>query len=119
MNLFFGKISKEFDRKQIEEGYYQAPKDSIWFGNIKLGDYAYIIGGDKIQFWKAKEWKVVGGNDRLYFEIINPNLEIAVNDLTALNFLKLSKALLVLTSRSARKAFFNLDLVGNPTVDQL
>jgi len=119
MKLFFGKISKEFDKNQIEEGYYQAPKDSVWFGNIQLGDYTYLIGGDKIQFWRAKEWKVIDGKDRLYFDIINPNLGITVNDLAALNFLKISKALLVLTSRSARKAFFDLELVDNIPLEQL
>jgi len=56
MNLFFGKISKKYDTKQIEEGYYEAPKNSSWFGDIKIGDFCYIIGGDKIQFWKAREW---------------------------------------------------------------
>lgn len=119
MNLFFGKISKKFDTKQIEEGYYQAPKGSIWFGNLQIGDYCYIIGGDKIQFWRAKEWQVIDGNDRLYFEILNPNLGINVNDLTALNFLKISKALMVLTSRSAKKAFFELTMFERYTIEQL
>ena len=119
MNLFFGKISKQFDTRQIEEGYYQAPRGSAWFGNIQTGDYAYIIGGDKVQFWRAKEWRVVDGNDRLYFEILNSNLGISVNDLIALNILKLSKALLVLTSRSARKAFFEIELLDQLEADQL
>lgn len=119
MNLFFGKISKEFDRNQIEEGYYQAPKDSGWFGDISIGDYTYLIGGDRIQFWQAKEWRVVDGNDRLYFDVMSPDLEIGVNDLTALNFLKISKALLVLTSRSSRKAFFKLEIIGDFSSDRL
>ena len=120
MKLFFGKISKNFDVMQIAEGYYQAPKGSSWFGNIDIGDYAYIIGGDKIQFWKAKEWKTVEGNDRFYFEILNSNLGITVNDFTALNFLKLTKALLVLSSRSARnKAFFELELIEDLSAEKL
>lgn len=118
--LFFGKISKKFDLKQIEEGYYQAPKSSGWFGDIQLGDYVYLIGGDKIQFWRAKEWQEVEGNDRLYFDILNNDLALSVNELTALKFLKLTKPLIVLTSRSARnKAFFKLELLNHPPIEEL
>lgn len=120
MNLFFGKISKKVDLNQIEKGYYQAPKDSGWFGDIEIGDYAYIIGGDKIQFWRAKEWTTFDGNERLNFEILSNDLRISVNDLTALNFLAVNKALLVLTSRSARnRAFFKLNILHNYSIDQL
>jgi hypothetical protein len=120
MRLFFGKISKSFDIKQIVEGYYQAPKSSSWFGNINIGDYTYIIGGDKIQFWRAKEWKIIDGNDRLYFDILSSDLGITVIDFIALNFLKLNKALLVLSSRSARnKAFFELVLIDDISVENL
>ncbi|MFH6956692.1 AAA family ATPase [Flavobacterium aquidurense] len=112
MNIFFGKISQKFDIAQLKEGYYTAPKESSWFGELQLGDYVYMIGGDKVQFWQAKEWGIKNDKESLIFDIINPDLGINVSQLIALKFLKLTKALAVLTSRSARsKAFFKLEML--------
>lgn len=112
MNIFFGKISQKFDIVQLKEGYYTAPKESSWFGELQLGDYVYMIGGDKVQFWQAKEWGIKNDKVSLIFDIINPDLGINVSQLITLKFLKLTKALAVLTSRSARsKAFFKLEML--------
>jgi hypothetical protein len=120
MNLFFGKISQKFDTNQIEEGYYKAPKGSSWFGEINVGDYVYLIGGDRIQLWQAREWGNKDGQECLFFDILIKDLGIKVNKLIALRFLKLSKALVVLTVRSARnRAFFKLDLVEEISIDLL
>lgn len=119
MNLFFGKISKEFDQNQIKEGYYQAPKGSTWFGDLDIGDYVYLVGGDRVQFWQALEWEVHEGADRLRFTVLNPDLGISLNDLIALKFLLLSKALFVLTSRSSPKAFHRLVLLRDLSPEQL
>jgi len=118
MNIFFGKISQKVDTRQIEEGYYQAGKDSGWFGDLQLGDYVYLIGGNRIQLWQAKEWSKT--NDRLTFDILNKDLGIGVNEFTALNFFRLTKPLLVLTSRSARnRAFFKLDVLKEYPIAEL
>lgn len=120
MNLFFGKISKLFDINQIHEGYYMAPKDSSWFGDLNLGDYVYLIGGDKIQFWQAKEWGTKDGKECLYFDILNNDIGITVSNLIGLKFLKLTKSLLILTSRSAKnKAFFNLEMLEDISIPNL
>lgn len=112
MNIFFGKISQKFDPIQLEEGYYSAPKGSSWFGDLEIGDYVYMIGGDKVQFWQAKKWGEKNGRESLFFDIINADLGINVSQLIALKFLKITKALAVMTSRSARnKAFFKLELI--------
>jgi|GEM_PF-1416160 len=109
--LFFGKISQKYDTKQLEEGYYEAPKGSTWFGNLKISDYVYIIGNDKVQFWQAKDWKTVAGKERLYFTRLNTNIGISITDFLSIHLFKISKALAVLTSRSARnKAFFEITL---------
>ncbi|NJK98408.1 MAG: hypothetical protein HC905_28950, partial [Bacteroidales bacterium] len=63
------------------------PKVQLWFGEIEIGDYAYIIGGDKIQLWKAKEWGKRNEEECLWFEIINKNLNLNLNKFTALDFL--------------------------------
>ena len=120
MNIFFGKISQKVDINQINEGYYIAPKGSSWYGDLEIGDLVYLIGGDKIQFWKAKGWNTKNGKDILKFEILNPDLGINVSQLIALKFLYLTKALAVLTSRSARsKAFFKLDLLKDIPLSDL
>lgn len=120
MNIFFGKISNKIDLLQIEKGYYTAPKGSSWFGDLEIGDYIYLIGGKKIQFWQAKEWKQVDGKDRLCFDILNDDLGIKVNEFIALNFIRLTKAYLILSSRSARsKAFFKLDLLQEISIEKL
>ncbi|NTW32038.1 MAG: AAA domain-containing protein [Bacteroidetes bacterium] len=120
MNIFFGKISKKFDLNQIEEGYYLSPKGSTWFGEIEIGDYAYIIGGDKIQLWKAREWGKRNEEECLWFEIINKNLNLKLNKFTALEFFKLTPALIVLTSRSARnRAFFKLETIRDLTIEYI
>ena len=117
-NIFFGKISKKIDSKQIDEGYYKANKDSGWFGELQLGDYVYLIGGDRIQFWQAKKWNET--NDCLFFDIINNDIGIGVNEFISLNFFLLTKALIVLSSRSARnRAFFKLDIIKEYDISEL
>lgn len=120
MNIFFGKISQKIDVEQLTEGYYSSDKNSTWFGELQLGDYVYVIGGDKIQFWKAREWGVKNGRESLLFDVLNPNLGINVSQLIALKFLKLTTSLAVLTSRSARnKAFFELEPIKDFSVTDL
>lgn len=112
MNIYFGKISKKFNTNQIDGGFYLAPKGSTWFGTIDVGDYCYIIGGDKIQFWKVREWGKREGEDCLWFDIINDDLGIKLNKLTSLRFFELTTSLVVLSSRSAKnRAFFKLNLL--------
>ena len=120
MNLYFGKISGKVDINQIEEGYYKSPKGASWFGSIQVGDYAFIIGGNKIQFWKAKEWGKKDNEDCLWFDIINDDLEIKLDKLTSLKFFRLTSDLVVLTSRSTRnKAFFKLETISDVDIKYL
>lgn len=120
MNIFFGKISQKVDKEQLSGGYYSSDKGSSWFGELQLGDYVYIIGGDKIQFWQAREWGVKNGRESLLFDILNPDLGINVSQLIALKFLLITKPLLVLSSRSARnKAFFKLEMIKDISLTDL
>ncbi len=112
MKLFFGKISTKIDKAQIENGYYQAPKESSWFNGIQPGDYSFTIGGGKIQLWQAKEWGKKDGNDILQFDIIHNDLGINTKQLTAIKYFTLSMELVVLTVRStakSKKAFFPIE----------
>ncbi len=114
MKLFFGKISSKIDPNQLEEGYYSAPQDSSWFNGIELGDYAYVIGGDLIQLWKAKEWtkRQEPEGERLLFDIIIKDLGIKIKDFVAFKYFQLSIDFIVKTSRSTgseQKAFFEIN----------
>ena len=120
MNIFFGKISQKVDKEQLSGGYYSSDRGSSWFGELQLGDYVYIIGGDKIQFWQAREWGVKNGRESLLFDVLNPDLGINVSQLIALKFLLITKSLMVLTSRSARnKAFFKLEMIKDISLTEL
>ncbi len=120
MNIFFGKISQKFDTVQLIEGYYSAQRGSSWFGDLEIGDYVYMIGGDKVQFWKAREWGEKNGRESLFFDILSSDLGINVSQLIALKFLKITKGLAVMTSRSARnKAFFRLEMIKDIPVSDL
>lgn len=115
MKIFFGKISDKYDLKQIEDGYYQAPKNSTWFNGIDVGDYAFVIGGNRIQLWKAQKWgqMVDSENARLDFEIISRDTGLKTKDLIAFKFFKLTIDLIVKSTRSTggeRKAFFELEV---------
>lgn len=116
MNVFLGKInSKTEPRTQLVEGFYQAPKDGTWYNGIALGDYAYMIGGTKIQLWKAREWgkSPDGKEDRLYFDILHSDLGINTKKFTALKFFTVNMDLVVFSVRStgaSKKAFFKLSL---------
>lgn len=120
MNIFFGKISQKFDPIQLKDGYYTSDKGSSWFGDLEIGDYVYMIGGNKVQFWQAREWGERNGRQSLLFDIINPDLGINVSQLIVLKFLKIDKSLAVLTSRSARnKAFFKLEAIKDFSIADL
>lgn len=110
MKIFFGKISDKYDVNQIEEGYYHAPRNSSWFNGIDIGDYAFIIGGGRIQLWRAREWTNLSTqNERLEFEILSKNLGIRIEDLVRFKHFTLSVDLIVKTTRSTameKKAFF-------------
>jgi len=122
MRIFFGKISTKKYETQLEEGYYRAPKDSSWFNGIQPGDYSYIIGGGKIQLWKAKEWSKKEGNDILQFEIIHKDLGINTKQLTAIKYFTLTMELVVLTVRStakSKKEFFPIEFQSKFTETML
>ena len=109
MNLYFGKISSKKEKEQISEGYYRAVKESSWFNGITPGDYAFVIGGRKIQLWKAREWSKKTGDDILAFDIVHDDLGINTKHLTAFKYFNLTMELAVLTVRStakSKKAFF-------------
>lgn len=121
MKIFFGKISPKIEPEQLSEGYYRSERGSSWFNGIDVGDYCFMIGANKIQLWKAKEWtikkdKSVGvkadaPNEILKFDILIDDLKIDTAKLTSFLYLKLSMHLIIFSVRSAgssQKAFFPL-----------
>lgn len=112
MRVFFGKFSKsgteeDFFNKQVEEKRYYSNKGSSWFGDINVGDYCYIIAGDKIFLWKAKEYT----DEYLQFEsVIENELPIDGNKFRSFKYFKFNPQFIVLTTRKARnRAFFHIN----------
>ena len=132
MKIFFGKISPKIEPKQLSEGYYRSEKGSSWFNGIDVGDYCFMIGANKIQLWKAKEWtikkersvgvKTEAPNEILKFDILIDDLKIDTAKLTSFIYLKLSMHLIIFSVRSAgssQKAFFPLQISPKLTEEML
>lgn len=111
MKVFFGKISDKFDPVQLVEGYYKAKRTSTWFNGIDVGDYCFMVGGGKIQLWKARQWNTKNNDDVLQFDILSDDLKINTIKLTSFKYFKLTVPLIVLTVRStgkSQRAFFQI-----------
>lgn len=104
MNVFFGKISDKVETKQLTDGYYRAKRDSSWFNGIDIGDYCFMIGGKKIQLWKARQWSKRNNDDVLEFDILISDIGINTADLTSFIYFKLTMHLIIFPVRSAGKA---------------
>jgi len=115
MKIYFGKVSAKHHGEQIDRGYYQSQRNSSWFNGIEVGDYAFVIGGDKIQLWRARAWGKMQNNnknDKLDFDIIIADTGIEIKDLVAFKYFKLSINLIVKSTRSTgaeKKAFFKIE----------
>ncbi|WP_316851591.1 McrB family protein [Pedobacter agri] len=115
MKIFFGKISVEIDEQQIDQGYYRAPRSSTWFNGLELGDLVFLIGGGRIQLWRAREWGSDEHGERLNVEVLLDNIGISIERFVALKCFELNMVLIVKTTRSTaveKKAFFELILEG-------
>lgn len=132
MNVYFGKISPKIEPEQLSEGYYRSKKGSSWFNGIDIGDYCFMIGANKIQLWKAKEWtikkeksagvKAEAPDEILKFDILIDDLKIDTAKLTSFIYFKLSMHLIIFSVRSAgssQKAFFPLQTNPKLTEDIL
>lgn len=122
MNIFFGKISSKKETEQITGGYYRAPKKCSWFNGLDIGDYSFIIGGGKVQLWRAEEWTKKDGDDILKFVIIHDNLGINTKHLPAIKYFMLTMELAVLTVRStakSKKAFFPIQLYSQNFTEEM
>lgn len=107
--LYFGKISSSskglFD--QLVHGYYKADKNSSWFNGLQIGDYVLMVGGSKVQFWRAKKYNT----DRMEFDIIINDCGIKPQELASLVYFRLDMELIVKSMRSTakeKKAFYKI-----------
>lgn len=112
MNLFFGKITNKIDAEQLTLGYYSVKDGDLgWLNGIQPGDYSYIIGGNKVQLWRAESWNKKNNTEILNFEIIHNDLGINTKQLTAIKNFLLDMNLIVFAVRStakSKKAFFKI-----------
>jgi len=109
MKVFFGKFSASNEKaeNQIKEKRYYAERGWSGFGDIKEGDYCYIIGGDKIYLWRAKKFE----DNYLQFEDISEKeLPINGNQFRSIKYFEFTPQFIVLTTRKARnRAFFEIN----------
>ena len=119
IKVFFGKFSTSNSqfKKQIDEKRYYSKKGSSWFGDIKEGDYCYILAGNEVYLWKAKKYE----DEYLQFEIVIENkLPIDSNKFKAFKYFIFNPQIIVLTTRQVRnKAFFKIDFIDSFTEEIL
>lgn len=114
-NFFFGKITDKIDPKQLPQGYYEASSKS-WFGNIKEGDYVFIVAGSskgagKVHFWRARKWSENQGKFRMDFDKIVDGCISKPVLLSSLIFFKLNMELIIKSVRPTatdKKGFFEM-----------
>jgi hypothetical protein len=115
MAIFYGKINANLDSEgQLSGGFYQSPSRDLWFNGIDVGDFAFVIGGQRIQLWQAEKWQPVENGIRLLFRKVIADTGLSTSGLTALKFFKVTYQMLVFTVRStgrAQKAFFPFEEV--------
>lgn len=118
MNVFFGKIKPTPDNKQIKGHYYET-LSPMKLGEVRQGDYAFIISGSNVHLWRATEQLDIDGGVRMDFEPILSDLPLSALKLAAFKYFKLVSSLIVLTIRQSPKAFYQIPLIGNLTEEQL
>lgn len=117
MKIFFGKIKATADDKQIKGAYYQT-LSPMKLGEIKAGDYAFIITGGSIHLWQAKERVDIEGQTKMIFDVIEQNLPMKSKKFVAFKYFKLDSSLIVLTIRQSPKAFYPIELSDGSLSEQ-
>jgi hypothetical protein len=116
MKIFFGKIKATSDDKQIKGAYYQT-LSPMKLGEIRAGDYAFIISGGSIHLWKARERADIEGQSRMTFDVVQQNLPLKANRFVAFKYFKLDSSLIVLTIRQSPKAFYPIE-ISDPSLTE-
>lgn len=117
MALFFGKFSSNYPA-QYQQGFYRTNRHKM-FGDLEIGDYVFVVGGGKVQFWQAERWEEEGSDKTMWFKIIFDSLPLNTNSLTAIKLFKQTKTLVVLSVRQGSKAFYPIELVDGVDFGQL
>ncbi len=118
MKLFFGKIKPTADNKQINEAYYET-LSPMKLGELQEGDYAFIISGQDIHLWRAKEKVDIEGHPKMNFEVVLDKLPMTALQFVAFKYFKLDSSLIVLTIRQSPKAFYPIALADNSLTEAM
>lgn len=105
MRIFFGRIKFTEDNQQIKGAYYET-YSPMKLGELKEGDYAFMIFGKTIHLWKAKERIDIDGKSRMNFEVIYNDLPMNAQKFAAFKYFQLQSSLIVLSIRRSPKAFY-------------
>lgn len=112
MKIFFGKIKPNANNQQINEAYYETFSPAK-LGELQLGDYAFIISGNQVHLWKAKDRVDIDGHPKMVFDVILKNLPLSSQKFIAFKYFRLDSSLMVLTVRQSPKAFYPIQVVGS------
>lgn len=118
MKIFFGKIKQTTGNQQIQEAYYET-LSPMKLGELKEGDYAFIISGRSVHLWRAKEKLDIDGHPRMNFEIIHKDLPLTSQKFVAFKYFRLDSSLIVLTIRQSPKAFYSIQLSDNSFTEEM
>ncbi|MDB5089591.1 MAG: hypothetical protein JWR09_3585 [Mucilaginibacter sp.] len=118
MNLFFGKIKSTPDDRQINGNFYETLSPAK-LGELQPGDYAFIISGQNVHLWKAKNRLELSGSSKMEFEVIHSNLPVSSKKFIAFKYFRLDSSLIVLTVRQSPKAFYPIHTLQNFTENLL
>lgn len=110
MAVLFGKFSDTIP-EQIEKGFYKTLKHEL-FGSLAPNDLVFAIGNNKVQLWRAIEYKTFGDDKQMDFKIISSDLDISIAELVMFKFFELNTDLVIFTYRQSNRAFFPINLIS-------
>lgn len=118
MKLFFGKIKPTTDNKQINGTYYET-LSKMKLGELKEGDYAFIISGKNIHLWRATTMLEIAGHTRMNFEVILDKIPLNSQKFVAFKYFLLDSSLIVLSIRQSPKAFYPIELADSSFTEEM
>jgi len=78
-----------------------------------------VISGNNVHLWVAKEFSEIGGQVRMDFDEVMPNVALTALKIAAFKYFKLDSSLIVLTVRQSPKAFYEVQTIGGLTKEIL
>lgn len=122
MRVFFGKFSSAFSNQstnakdQISEKRYYSLKGKASFGDLKIGDYCFVLTGSNVYLWKA----IKQTDEYMQFESVLGELPIDGNQFKLFKYFIFNPQNIVLTTRpTSGPSFYEMQCTENFSEDIL